>query len=147
MKLILLKTYGASPQETVAIKNAFNLVNFVTLSPIFQDLFLSKHCTETNGMDQVELVNFINSATVETNVAMYYRWWSKVVGYTQLKGTTINVNRKFFRGPIGIASNFGHEALHELGFTHDKVWSTSVPYTFNSVFEEACGRLDLTSYL
>lgn len=147
MKIILLDFWGGSSAERALVTKAAKLVTYVTKEPDFQNLFLAEKCTETMGLDQVDIVNLISSLEEDTNINIYNRWWSKVVGYTQLHGNTISLNRKYLRGIIGVASNLGHEVLHQQGFTHDKSWHSSVPYTFNRVFEKTCGLVDLKDYL
>src|SRR5690606_23212813 len=84
---------------------------------------------------------------LDISVMMYYKSWSKVVGYTFEGGLTVWVNHKFFGSPKNTASNLLHEASHQLGYFHNGAWAKTVPYTMNRIVEELwdelCGKIEV----
>lgn len=56
--------------------------------------------------------------------------WSSTVGYTSLWALKTFINRKFLDKftEAEVAGHVAHEYCHRLGFTHNFVKSTSVPY-------------------
>lgn len=143
MQITVLEVVNGSTHEKDTIANARSLLETVVGSDIFRQKFLAATLTETLNLTNSGVLQSLDSAVVSITVWMYYRWWTKVIGYTYFKTNTIYVNRKFFGGPVSVASNLGHEICHILGFPHDKVWATSVPYTFNRIFEETVLELKL----
>lgn len=92
----------------------------------FKKEYLSGDCKFTDADNSTDL-----------QLVMYYKRWSKVVGYVLGDSNTIYINRKYFINPLNIASNLNHEALHLMGFSHYGNKSTSIPYKIgNDIFEK-----------
>ena len=129
---------------------AVELVNIALKDDRFKAIFMKKKLTETlpriggwkTPFNNEEVINLLERARIEFSLNYYYRWWSKVVGWTTLGGKVINVNGKYFdrTTKTGAASNILHEGAHIVGFTHNKGFSTSVPYSLNRAFEEWTSR-------
>lgn len=145
MNVTILEVVNGTDQEKATLAKGKDLVLKVVASPLFASKLLAASLTETNGLTNAEVLQKITAASLEVTLWMYSKWWSKVVGYTYFKTNTIYVNRKFFRGPVAEGSNLLHEMSHILGFAHEFVWETSVPYTLNRIFEECCVELNFQS--
>ena len=127
------------------VKFALKGLHRITALQEHDDLWLSANLTETNDLTSLQVLNRLKGGdqlsigdelnTLDFNLVLYRKSFSKVVGYTFTDSLTIWVNRKFFGGPKGIASNLFHEATHQLGFLHNANWATTVPYTANRIVE------------
>lgn len=99
---------------------------------------------ETKGMSPKEVVSKLRTSTVDIELIMYYKRWSKVSGYTEPGADWIKLNRKYHSGAslCSEASNLGHELSHKIGFGHSyKATPTrpfTVPYSINAGFTACC---------
>lgn len=153
VKVKILKTTGFSKSDLNKIKLAEEILNIVINSDTYKNLFLAQSFTETNGKTNQEIYDQLISGdclftdaddTIDLKLVMYYRRWSKVVGYVNGSPLTIFINRKFFSTPISIASNLLHEYFHLMGFSHNDRWETSLSYLAgNELFEFAAKKLGL----
>ena len=69
-------------------------------------------------------------------LSLYYKSWSKVIGYTSPDINTININWKFFRNylPNEVAGNLAHEWTHKIGFDHKSAAEhDSAPYAIGYI--------------
>lgn len=76
-------------------------------------------------------------------LSLYYKRYSKVIGWTNGDINTININWKFFKGfkPSDVAGNLAHEWTHKLGFGHKSAAEhDSVPYAVGYIAREMCER-------
>jgi hypothetical protein len=74
---------------------------------------------------------------------LYYKRWSRVVGYTDPKTNVISINWKFFQNyfPHQVAGNLAHEWTHKIGFDHRSAAEhDSAPYAIGQIVEELAGR-------
>lgn len=72
-------------------------------------------------------------------VSLYYKRWSKVVGWTNGSINTINVNWKFFKNfkPNDVAGNLAHEWTHKIGYDHKSAAEhDSAPYAIGYIVRE-----------
>jgi hypothetical protein len=75
---------------------------------------------------------------------LYYKKYSKVVGWTSGDINTININWKFFKGfkPNDVAGNLAHEWTHKLGFGHKSAAEhDSAPYAIGYIVREMAARV------
>jgi hypothetical protein len=76
-------------------------------------------------------------------LSLYYKRYSKVIGWTNGNINTINVNWKFFKGfkPSDVAGNFAHEWTHKIGFDHKSAAEhDSAPYAIGYIVREMAER-------
>lgn len=152
VKVNVLSTKGFTKSDRQKIDQACALINTVVNSELFAQKFLRARMTELNGLTNEQALEQIRSGdclfsdkdgTIDLKLVLYYKRWSRVVGYTNGTPMTIWINRKFFSTPVSIGSNLLHEACHLIGFSHYKSWETSLPYTMNRLFEACCRELGL----
>lgn len=70
---------------------------------------------------------------------LYYKRFSKVIGWTNGSINTININWKFFSGfkPSDVAGNLAHEWTHKIGFDHKSASEhDSAPYAIGYIVRE-----------
>lgn len=75
---------------------------------------------------------------------LYYRPWSKVIGYTTPTTNVININWKFFKNyrPSDVAANLAHEWTHKIGFGHTSAKEhDSVPYAIGYIVGDIAERI------
>lgn len=80
---------------------------------------------------------------MDLKVTMYYKKYSKVVGYTDASSMIVNTNSKFhnYYTPCEIASNLTHEWTHKMGFGHLSASDyNSVPYSHNEIVKSLCSK-------
>ena len=76
-------------------------------------------------------------------LSLYYKRYSKVIGWTNGDINTININWKFFKGfkPSDVAGNFAHEWTHKIGFDHKSAAEhDSAPYAIGYIVREMAER-------
>lgn len=70
---------------------------------------------------------------------LYYKRYSKVIGWTNGDINTININWKFFKNfkPNDVAGNLAHEWTHKIGFDHRSAAEhDSAPYAIGYIVRE-----------
>lgn len=144
MNLQYATLINCSEVDADALSKARALILQVCATPLFAGKLLAATLTETQGKTNLQVLSDITEMDLTISVNLYSSWWSHVIGYTYFATNTIHVNRKYFHGTVSIASNLLHECSHILGYTHDQVWATSVPYTLNRIFEDCCLELKLS---
>lgn len=132
--------------DKVRVGFALKGLNRILELPAFKLAVLDAKFTETNGLSNLQVYEKImegdqlspldKKGVLDIQVVLYRKAWSRVVGYTYENGLTIWVNRKYFGDARSIASNLLHESTHQLGFYHNSVWASSVPYTMNRIVED-----------
>lgn len=76
-------------------------------------------------------------------LSLYFKRFSRVIGYTTPYTNQININWKFFRNyaPADVAGNLAHEWIHKIGYDHTSAAEhDSVPYAIGYIVEEMAGR-------
>jgi len=114
-------------------------------SVCFSD-FLEKRVKlhSTNGKTAGEVVDHIRKSTVNIELIMYYKYFTKVHGYTEKGANWIKLNRKYHTGAslCSEASNLAHELSHKIGYGHAYKSTVarpySVPYSINAAFIICC---------
>lgn len=127
---------GYSDSQVILKQKGLQLVNIALSDPDFEAAWLKESCTETNGMTQMQVLDKLRE-NQDIEFRAYRSRWSKVIGYF-ISGDVLWDNLKYIDqyDDVMSGSNDGHEVLHVKGFSHYGAWATSVPYTFNRVFEK-----------
>lgn len=76
-------------------------------------------------------------------LSLYYKRYSKVIGWTNGNINTININWKFFKGfkHHDVAGNLAHEWTHKIGFDHKSAAEhDSAPYAIGYIVREMGAR-------
>lgn len=72
-------------------------------------------------------------------LSLYYKRFSRVIGWTNGSINTININWKFFKNfkPSDVAGNLVHEWVHKIGFDHKSAAEhDSAPYAIGYIARE-----------
>lgn len=75
---------------------------------------------------------------------LYYKRYSKVIGWTNGSINTININWKFFKNfaPADVAGNLAHEWTHKIGFDHvSAAEHDSAPYAIGYIVREMAAKV------
>ncbi|MFP5386003.1 MAG: hypothetical protein ACLGHN_07980 [Bacteriovoracia bacterium] len=78
------------------------------------------------------------------HLKLYYRPWSRVIGYTSGDTNLIHINWKFFKNyePHEVASNLAHEWTHKMGFDHASAKEhDSAPYAIGYIVGDIASGL------
>jgi hypothetical protein len=125
--------------EVDMLKQAVLNANAVLASDCFKNFVLQAQFTETNHMNNKEIYAFMSSKIIKVNLEMFtgnfkqnYIW--RTVGYDIGDGT-VYMNRHFVDSSSIAASNIIHESMHAIGFHHDQIKETSVPYMSNDAYD------------
>lgn len=145
-KLVVKNLSSLGEWDRTRVSFAVQGANIILKSTQFLEAVLDAKLTETNGLTNNQVYSCIMRADqlnpldkpdeLDIQLTLYRKSFSRVVGYTFSNQLTIWVNRKYFGSAKSIASNLVHEASHQLGFTHNGVWATSVPYVLNRIIEK-----------
>lgn len=107
--------------------------NGLTNEQIYQQFMEGRETLQPNTPDEM---NFY--------LRLYYKRWTRVIGYTTPTTNVINVNWKFFSGftPADVAGNLAHEWTHKIGFDHTSAAEhDSAPYAIGYIVEEMAAKL------
>jgi hypothetical protein len=147
--------YNYSVKETEIAKKALAKLETCLNSDLFYELFMNATFTWTNGRTKEQIWSRLMSGAddlderkdciVNLEYKMYYRWWSRVVGYVS-SGRTIFTNRKYFPTSTAnmddFASNSLHEYCHLIGLTERSARDSGcVPYKMNALYAIWCDRM------
>lgn len=141
-----------SPEQKAKLDKAAEAIAKIFNSPEFKAQVLARKYTSTKlsppeiyeaifrGAEALQpAVNY----QMDLKVEMYFKRFTKVVGYTTPKSLIVYTNSKFhsYYSHCEIASNLSHEWMHKLGFAHSSASdSKSVPYTINEIIEQLCSK-------
>ena len=119
----------------------------VLSSQEFKDQFLGMKATELNGKMMEEIYNLILSGKdkyneiVDNDIDIMWglfgneRFASRTIGYTYPNILKVFTNRYYFRqwmksknGKADLAGHIMHESMHNYGFDHNRIKSTSLVY-------------------
>jgi hypothetical protein len=140
---------NAQGAEMAMLNDALSDLNNVLASDCFQADVLAGQFTETNNLTNQEIYDLFRLKPIQIAVTMYSGSWVEnhligVIGYySPAYPNTVFQNRHFVSDHFKSASNLLHEIAHILGFNHDLVYSTSVPYQMNDIFQECAGELGI----
>lgn len=96
-----------------------------------------------NFMEGKETLQPSTEGEMNFFISMYYKRWSKVIGWTNGSINTINVNWKFFKNfkPNDVAGNLAHEWTHKIGYDHKSAAEhDSAPYAIGYIVREMGAR-------
>ncbi|MGV8130669.1 MAG: hypothetical protein ACP5N7_01040 [Candidatus Pacearchaeota archaeon] len=141
--------------EITVAKKGFEILNSCLNSDSFRVLVEKTKFVGTKDTGKIILDKLLSGADskdpirdyqMNIKLVMYYRWWSKVVGYVLDDDNTIYINRKYFDssmdgniGAVNFSSNILHEYMHLMGYSHKSSTDYgSVPYKMNSLYEQWC---------
>lgn len=149
---------GASAEK---LNKAFDVVEQVVNSQEFKNRVINfknaagkrSFASNNNLTNEQIYVNFMEgkeklqpdtAGEMNYYVTLYYKRWSKVVGWTNGSINTINVNWKFFQNykPNDVAGNLAHEWLHKIGYDHKSAAEhDSAPYAIGYIVRELGARV------
>ena len=130
--------------EKTKIEQAEKKLNTMLGGDCFKNFMLDADLIQTNNRTNIQVVDHLKSSHVNIELIIYYKYFSKVHGYTYPNVNKIWFNRKYHSGTTvcAEASNLMHELSHKFGYGHDyKATSTrpkSVPYTLNRAVKACC---------
>jgi hypothetical protein len=137
--------HGFTRKEIRTLDQAVEIVNKAINDPKFHTLVLAQKFTSTKDHPATVLAKLLSGADlmdpkedheIDVDFVMYYRWWSKVIGFVVDGERTIHTNRKYFGDPVSCASNLVHEYMHLLGYSHYSARDyRSVPYTLGNLID------------
>lgn len=131
-------------EEKVKASKYIPLMDNVINSNCFEEFMIARDLRKTNGKTNKEVVQHIRKSTVDIELIMYFKRFSKVAGYTENGATWIKLNRKYHAGAsfCSEASNLAHELSHKINYGHDFKATIdrplSVPYSINAAFKSCC---------
>lgn len=147
---------GFSGESMDKLHKAFEVLETVVNSETFKEQVLNfknkkgeRKFASNNGfsneqifamfMDGRELLQPNTPNEMNFFLKLYNRSWSKVIGWTNGKINTININWKFFKtfSPDDVAGNLAHEWTHKIGFDHTSAAEhDSVPYAIGYIVRD-----------
>jgi hypothetical protein len=139
----------ASKKEIEMIEKATVKVNETVASGCFKDFILSTKLKETNGRNNLQVLEHIQGMNDVVPVKIYTKIGSSAIAYRQPPEKTINLNRSYFnesKSPCRWAATMAHESLgHSLGnYGHSYKWNIdreySVPYKLGGAMEKYGGN-------
>jgi hypothetical protein len=131
-------------KEKVKASKYIPVMDAVINSKCFMDNMVMRELKKTNGKTNKEVVEHLRTSTVDIELIMYYKRFSKVAGYTKPSVNKIWLNRKYHSGASNCseASNLAHELSHKIKYGHDYKATIdrplSVPYSINAAFKSCC---------
>lgn len=151
-----MKVDGFDATSTVKLEKAFEVLEKVVNSEEFKERVLNFKNSQglrafasnrnlTNEqiysqfMDGRETLQAGTPGEMNFFLSLYYKRFSKVVGWTNASINTININWKFFRNykAHDVAGNLAHEWTHKLGFGHKSAAEhDSAPYAIGYIVSE-----------
>lgn len=137
-----LQSIKGTKKEAINAAIAFEKLNRVYASQCFEQNVILRDFSETNGLNNQEIYNQFRQGIININLIFYTGSWVEnhilgIIGYIR-DGIpdTVFQNRYFVETPDEIARNMIHEIAHIVGFMHYEVFSTSVPYQMNEIWDE-----------
>ena len=131
--------------NTEEFKNKIiNFVNSQGNNQFASNRGLSNEQIFTQFMDGRETLQSNTPGEMNFYLKLYYKRFSKVIGWTNGDINTININWKFFKGfkPSDVAGNLAHEWTHKLGFGHKSAAEhDSAPYAIGYIVREMSERV------
>lgn len=128
-----------STEEYKMAEAAIELLNRVLKTEVFKNRLISTPMTETNNLNNEAIYALLSKRFYKINVEFFTGTFRQnyiyhTVGYDVGNGVTY-CNRFFVKDPETLSSLLMHELMHKLGFKHNKIKSTSVPYQMNKIIE------------
>lgn len=149
---VVIKDTNYTAKQKEKLKQVDLLIEHIFNSQEFKDEVIKRKYTSTKLTSAQIYDKLFGGAEalepaldyeMDLKVEMYYKRFSKVVGYTYPNTLTVWTNSKFhsWYSPCLIASNLVHEYSHKIGFDHYSAsdWQ-SVPYQLNDIIEKLCEK-------
>lgn len=156
-----MQTKGFKDESLMKLREAFRLLELAANSEEFKERVLNfvntkgeRAFASNRGLTNEEIYQtFMSGREVlqpntpgEMNfyLRLYYRPWSKVIGYTSGDTNVININWKFFKnyGPYEVAANLVHEWTHKIGFDHRSAAEhDSAPYAIGYILGDIAEKI------
>jgi len=152
---------GFDSESMEKMENAFAVLEKVVNSVEFKNKVLNFENTQgknkfasNKGLtnEQIYKIFMDGRETLQQNtpgemnffLKLYYKRYSKVIGWTNGSINTININWKFFKGfrLSDVAGNLAHEWTHKIGFDHASASEhDSAPYAIGYIVREMSARV------
>lgn len=152
---------GFRGESSEKLQNAFRLLELAVNSREFKDRIINfkndkgeRQFASNKGLTNEEIYQFIMDGreTLQVNtpgemnffLRLYYRPWSRVIGYTSGDTNLISVNWRFFKNyePHNVAANLAHEWTHKIGFGHRSAKEhDSVPYAVGYIIGDIAQKM------
>jgi len=143
-------TVTCLPAERAMVDDAYHDLNKVLSSESFKSKVLAAPFTETRGMSNQQVYDLaVSKSPVAVDFSMFTGTWKQnhlwhTMGYEDsMQPNVCFANRHFIRAKEVSASLILHETMHIIGFRHDHVKATSVPYTMNRIYDAVAAELGL----
>jgi hypothetical protein len=143
-------TVNCLPAERPMVDVAYEDLNKVLSSESFKRKVLAALFTEARGMSNQQVYDLIVSESpIAVDLSMFTGTWKQnhlwhTQGYEDPGHPNVCfANRHFIQSKEACASLLLHETMHIVGFRHDHVKSTSVPYTMNRIYNGVATELGL----
>lgn len=134
--------------ESKMIDDAYVDLNKVIATAQFKDAVLGATFTETLGMSSEQIYELlVTRSPISVGFTMFdgsfvQNHITHTMGYEDPNNPGICfANRHFIQDKDVCASLILHETMHVLGFSHDQVKATSVPYTMNDIYTKVATGL------
>jgi hypothetical protein len=161
LKVKAMDIQGFDQESLKKLDQSFKLLEKIVNSQEFKNRIINFRNTQnqrsfasSNGLSNEQIYDIfmegretLQSQTPgEMNffLKLYYKRYSKVIGWTNGSINTININWKFFKNfkHHEVAGNLAHEWTHKLGFGHESAAEhDSVPYGIGYIVREMGERL------
>lgn len=161
LKVKAMDIQGFDQESLKKLDQSFKLLERIVNSEEFKNRIINfrniqnqRSFASSNGLSNEQIYDIFMEGreTLQSNtpgemnffLKLYYRRYSKVIGWTNGSINTININWKFFKNfkPHEVAGNLAHEWLHKLGFGHESAAEhDSVPYGIGYIVREMGEKL------
>lgn len=161
LKVVPMQVRGFDGKSKDKLIEAFELLETVVNSAEFKERVINfkndqgnRSFASNKGLSNEEIFQVFMSGkellqpetTGEMNfyLKLYYRPWSKVIGYTSGNTNLININWRFFKKftPDQVASNLAHEWTHKIGFDHTSAAEhDSAPYAIGYIVGDIARKI------
>jgi len=134
-------------EESKMIQSGGILANKLLASTCFKDMLREMRFTETRGLKNEEIYDYLRAKPIKLNVQVYSGNFIEndilgVIGFfTPLYPEYIFQNRHYIVNSYEAAPNILHEAMHLMGFRHNGALESSVPYGMDALFFNCGSKL------
>lgn len=147
------KIKGFTSAEKKKFEKSLELAQSCINFPLFRTRVVNSRFTEANGLSSGEIYESFMSGRnkfykdfdrdIEVYITMYNAPKKRTIGYTYPSTIKTWINRKYFRKftYAQVAGNVIHEYCHNLGFSHHKKKSSSVPYRMGYIVRDLINEL------
>lgn len=136
---------GIEPESRRAqAERAIKKLNDVLASDCFKNELSNRVFTENKNMTGGDIYKMmIEKSPLPARISVFNGTWKqnyiwKTMGIDN--GSGIVYLNSYFLTNENMASTILHEIMHQLGFAHHKIKSTSVPYQMNDIYKECSNQ-------